>query len=190
MSKFLPLFNNPTQIISIPNFLSDTEIDNIQNLVSNLQSEPGKAGNGKEIRRSKVKWIEEGNSNNTWIFSKLKNVIETVNSDVWRYNLKGWNDNIQYAEYSEEDQGYFDWHLDLGVNIHSHRKLSMTIQLTDENDYQGGDFQTFTAYNPINQPPTKGTLIIFPTFILHRVTPVTHGVRKSLVWWVGGAPFK
>lgn len=189
MSKFLPLFNNPTQIISIPNFLSDTEIDNIQNLVSNLQSKSGTAGNDKEIRRSKVKWIKEENSNNVWLFIKLKRIIEEVNSYVWRFDLKGWNDSIQYAEYSEEDKGYFDWHLDLDSKISSHRKLSMTIQLSDENEYKGGEFQTFTVKNPLTQSSTKGTLILFPTYLLHRVTPVTQGLRKSLVWWVGGCPF-
>lgn len=190
MSKFSPQFNNPTQVVTIPNFFSDNEIQHIKNITNSLPSEEGRAGSVVEIRRSKVKWLEEENSSCSWVFKKLKSTIEEVNSFVWKFNLKGWNDNIQYAEYSSTDQGYFDWHLDIGDKVYSHRKLSLTIQLSDPNEYEGGEFQTFTAVNPISQPSTKGTLILFPTFLLHRVTPVTQGLRKSLVWWVGGAPLK
>jgi PKHD-type hydroxylase len=66
----------------------------------------------------------------------------------------------------------------------------MTVQLTDGTDYQGGDFEIMRGRDIEQLPKGKGTVLIFPSYLLHRVTPVTSGVRKSLVLWLGGASFK
>jgi PKHD-type hydroxylase len=72
------------------------------------------------------------------------------------------------------------------------RKLSLIIQLTDPSEYEGGDFQ-FDSDIPQPDPAEikqRGTVIVFPSFLRHRVTPVTSGVRRSLVSWVEGPKFR
>ena len=70
------------------------------------------------------------------------------------------------------------------------RKISMTVQLSDGGEYEGGDFEIMRNREPEKLPKGKGTVLVFPSYILHRVTPVTSGIRKSLVLWLGGASFK
>jgi PKHD-type hydroxylase len=71
------------------------------------------------------------------------------------------------------------------------RKLSVTVQLSDPDEYDGGDLQFWTGGQyPISGPRGKGNVVIFPSFLLHRVTPVTTGTRKSFVLWLGGGHYK
>ncbi|MFT7073376.1 MAG: PKHD-type hydroxylase [Patiriisocius sp.] len=66
----------------------------------------------------------------------------------------------------------------------------MTIQLSDPNDYEGGDLRFMINKEIVNAPKEKGTIIIFPSFIMHRVTPITKGTRQSIVGWVSGPPYR
>jgi PKHD-type hydroxylase len=92
------------------------------------------------------------------------------------------------AKYVEGD--FFDWHLDFGPGESSKRKLSMTIQLSDPSEYEGGDLQFMINQNIVSASREKGIIVIFPSFILHRVTPITKGTRQSIVGWVSGPPYR
>jgi PKHD-type hydroxylase len=70
------------------------------------------------------------------------------------------------------------------------RKLSMSIQLSDPKDYKGSQLQFWETQKDKNFPNSQGTAIIFPSYMLHRVTPLLSGTRYSLVTWVGGPNFK
>ena len=70
------------------------------------------------------------------------------------------------------------------------RKLSITVQLSDATEYEGGELQFMVNQNIITAPKEKGTAIIFPSFCLHRVTPVIKGSRKSIVGWIAGPPYR
>jgi PKHD-type hydroxylase len=70
------------------------------------------------------------------------------------------------------------------------RKISITVQLSDPNDYEGGVLELNVGNTIVQMPKEKGCAVLFPSYILHRVTPVTKGIRKSLVLWVGGTTFK
>jgi len=192
MSKFPPLYNKPTETIEIPNFLTELEISRILDSLKDNKSNKATTIDNPQFRKSIVKWIPEDNSN-IWVYQKIHNLIHELNSYIWKFELKSWNDQIQYTEYSEEYQGKYDWHQDIGSNLYSHRKLSISIQLSDENEYRGGNLETHTTGNLEDSKVYSkkiGSAIIFPSYIVHRVTPVTKGTRKSLVWWVGGCPFK
>jgi PKHD-type hydroxylase len=80
--------------------------------------------------------------------------------------------------------------MDFGSGDISNRKLSITVQLSDPSEYEGGELQFMINQHIITAPKEKGTAIIFPSFALHRVTPVTKGARKSIVGWIGGPPYK
>jgi PKHD-type hydroxylase len=129
----------------------------------------------------------------TWEFSeiylKIFHFIHKINIDTFKFNLTEIENCLQYTEYDESYQGYYDWHMDVGLDQHSNRKLSLSIQLSDSSEYEGGELQINTGGNTSICDKSKGSIIVFPSFLLHRVTPVTKGTRRSLVLWVTGPPF-
>jgi PKHD-type hydroxylase len=101
--------------------------------------------------------------------------------------LFGLVDEIQFARYGVGDA--FGWHLDAGGGQTSTRKLSMSVQLSDDDEYTGGDLE-LCACPQLEPRRRRGTIIVFPSFLAHQVTPVTRGTRHSLVAWAHGPPFK
>lgn len=103
--------------------------------------------------------------------------------------------DMQFTEYHATNKGKYDWHHDVWwVNPRAHdRKLSIVIQLTDPQSYEGGCFE-FNAPEISNNEliPFKqqGSVLVFPSFFYHRVTPVTAGTRYSLVSWIDGPKFR
>ena len=85
----------------------------------------------------------------------------------------------------------YDWHVDCGDSSPAcFRKISITVQLTGQDDYSGGELVLKYGKNDTIIPKDKGRVAIFPSFMLHRVTPVESGIRKSLVLWLGGLPYR
>ena len=115
-----------------------------------------------------------------------------------RDSLRSALESIQYTEYYASENGHYDWHQDIGKGeLPSKRKVSITIQLSESEDYDGGELLICVGSNGSGQldnnrvcPRGKGVGVLFPSYMMHRVTPVTRGTRKSLVLWVGGSPFK
>ncbi len=156
-------------------------------------------GKNKKIRTSEVVWLAE-----QWIYDLIWPYMQTANEKAgWKFDIKG-AESIQLTRYSPG--GFYAWHRDgksdhLSVYdnpenkfLHGHvRKLSMTILLNDE--FEGGNFE-FSTYakekHSVSTPDFKsrGSIIFFPSFIEHRVAPVTTGVRYSLVAWLVGPPFR
>ena len=116
-------------------------------------------------------------------------MIVEANQKMWKFDLSTMNESIQYTEYYGSQEGGYDWHMDCGIEIQNQRKISVTVQLSDSNEYEGGDLQ-FNIGKEMTAPSQKGAAILFPSFYLHRVTPVTSGIRKSFVLWVGGEPYR
>ena len=157
----------------------------------------------KRKRNSDVVWL-----NDTWIYKELHPYIHKANKSA------GWNfewdrsESCQFTKYKLNQ--YYDWHCDSwdkpydreGPEHGKIRKLSMTCQLTDGSEYEGGELEfDFRNYDPHMREETKhlkqakeispkGSIIVFPSFVWHRVKPVTKGTRYSLVMWNLGYPFK
>lgn len=148
----------------------------------------GEKDNLEEYRNSKLKWLNHQNPDYNWIYKKLLGMTMEANEELWHFNVTDILDNIQYTIY-EGNGGHYDWHMDLGSGIYSRRKISITVQLSESEDYEGGDLEFMIGRDIKKAPRKKGTTVIFPSFFLHRVTPVTRGVRKSLVLWISGHPF-
>ena len=83
----------------------------------------------------------------------------------------------------------FTWHIDRNMGIAT-RKLSLSLQLSAPEDYEGGDLELWFGGEPVKANRERGMITFFPSYVMHRVTPVTKGVRYSLVCWVSGPPFK
>lgn len=144
----------------------------------------GVDGQVTNYRKSEVSWINR-KENTKWIYDRISDLAIKANSEMWNFDIWDFQDDLQYTTYYG-DGGHYDWHADLGVGI-SNRKLSIVLQLSDPNDYEGGDLQMNPGGNILTVPKEKGLICFFPSFMLHRVTPLTSGLRRSLVVWLCGA---
>jgi len=182
---------NQTNYYWFENGFTTQEIDTIVN--GSLEYEFQKAiimdeGNTDKFRKSNIKWLPF-DSKWEWVIDKIMSQVTEANKTIWNFDLKSIIDNIQYTEY-EGNGGHYDWHLDIGPGSISHRKISITIQLSDPEEYVGGDLQIMTGSEYTTVQRGKGSVVIFISFLLHRVVPLTSGNRKSLVLWVGGDHYK
>jgi PKHD-type hydroxylase len=139
------------------------------------------------IRDSRVAWIRPG-PETEWIFARTLEVVRQVNTANFEIDIAGFTEPLQVAEYAPGQ--YYDWHLDIGNGPFSIRKLSFIAQLTDPATYEGGAVEIFAANQPRAMPRPRGSVILFPSYVLHRVAPVTTGTRRSLVGWIGGPHFR
>jgi len=141
---------------------------------------------GNKGRLSTIRWLP---------FNIMQPVYDDINIFIQKTNRNhfGFNDIqiTEQAQFTEYQKGeFYAWHMDLSFNMHLEppvRKLSMTLLLNDPNEFEGGNLEI--ASNNL-LPMKQGHAAIFASFLQHRVTPVTKGVRKSLVMWFGGEPFK
>jgi len=158
----------------------------------------------KMKRNSDLVWL-----NDTWIYKELHPYIHKANKFAgWNYEWDR-SESCQFTKYKLNQ--YYDWHCDSWDKVYDKpntpdngkiRKLSMTCQLTDGSEYEGGELEfDFRNYAPHMREEAKhleqakeilpkGSIIVFPSFVWHRVKPVTKGTRYSLVMWNLGYPFK
>ena len=191
------MFEQPTRqetsrYVVFKDFLSPGDCERVIDLSRTLPPTIAKVGNDKAEgsvdvakRRTKLFWFD-WTSETDWLISKMAVSIAMANQKWWGYHLNGFKEQLQLTHYSSEDQGFYDWHEDhddRGTFVH--RKLSVVIQLND--GFEGGGFEFYGTGTPPELG--KGTMIIFPSFRLHRVVPVTKGERWSLVSWINGPPF-
>jgi PKHD-type hydroxylase len=148
------------------------------------------SGHAKELhtRKSTIAFLSPDQLE--WFYHKLSHYVMDLNGRFFRFDLWGLFENIQYTQYVAPD-GKYDSHIDKATGAQI-RKLSVVVQLSDSSDYEGGDLEILVAgeSKPIKMNREKGTLIVFPSYVLHRVTPITKGVRNSAVAWIAGAPFR
>jgi len=123
------------------------------------------------------------------MYNDLDNFIQRANENHFGFGDIQITEQAQFTEYPEG--GFYDWHMDCDVNMQYEppvRKISMTLLLSPENQFEGGDLELMA---PGKKAKLKqGHAIIFASFLNHKVNPVTRGVRQSLVVWFGGKPFR
>jgi len=193
MKDFKPIANpnEGTAVVKFYKAFSDVECMMIQSLENVIQIDSVGVGNDNDTksqtRRSKAGWIRHDSSID-WLFDKLISYGRKANNEVFRFNITGLYEPLQYTIYEENSLGFYDWHLDIGVYNENTvtRKMSMSMVFNDPAEYDGGDLEIWGASGVVKAPREQGTLCFFPSYLLHRVTPVTRGTRKSLVVWFGG----
>tara|TARA_R110000803_G_scaffold18626_1_gene49461 strand:+ start:233 stop:832 length:600 start_codon:yes stop_codon:yes gene_type:complete len=144
----------------------------------------------EKVRKSNVAWINE-----PWVYREIRPYLELANKQAnWNFEINGY-EPIQFTEYKTGQ--FYGYHMDSFYEGHR-RKLSMTVNLTEGREYGGGDLY-FKSIDRNKLEVTeftnkefrsKGTLCVFPSYEIHKVTPVTKGTRYSLVLWSVGDPFK
>jgi PKHD-type hydroxylase len=188
--------------------LSGKFCDDLINTGKTLQKKKALTGSNKKytkqvqkIRKSNIAWL-----NDQWIYKEIHPYIQTANINAgWNFD---WNfsENCQFTEYKKGQ--FYDWHCDSWdapynntKNIDTHnkiRKLSVTISLSNPEDYEGGELEFDLRNSPDGSPNIikckeilpRGSIVVFPSHVWHRVAPVTKGTRYSLVIWSLGYPFK
>jgi len=143
-------------------------------------------GLNEDWRRSKVAWMSDEIDIRELITPFAIEAARILDVDI---NLRG---DIQYTEYHASEGGHYSWHNDVDweSDIPVDRKLSITVQLSDPSEYDGGNFEFSQVTGLPEEAKTKGTVLVFLSPLEHRVTPVTYGVRKSLVSWFEGPKWR
>jgi len=174
------------QVMARPGALTSKECDRVVALGESVPAEPGAVVRGPaDYRVSHIGWLVPG-PETEWLYHRLAALFEEANR-TYKVDIRGFVDALQYTRYGADQ--HFDWHLDLGPGSTSTRKLSLTIQLSDPEEYGDGNLE-FVG-RPIGpEARRRGTAVIFPSFIGHRVAPVTAGVRRSLVAWAYGPAYR
>ena len=146
---------------------------------------------GKEtidgIRRSKVHWMNDPEYQRqlTPIYKELTTKVRALNDKYWRYVVDGWQ-AFQYTEYDESYKGHYDWHIDYGYKLPQDelsRKLSFSLGISEKDEYEGGELILKMSLDEQTIKLDKGEIIVFPSWMLHKVTPVTKGKRRVIVGW-------
>ena len=179
---------------------NEDELDTLEALAMSASGQ-GAIGRGesdgertREVRRSLVHW-EGYSKESAWIYERLEHVVQQLNAQFYRFQLIGFTESLQFSHYLATNRGKYRWHQDFGQG--QVRKLSLVMQLTSPEKYEGGDLQIDTALIDENSEPyvytvekKRGRIVVFPSWTIHQVTPVDSGSRCSIVAWLGGEPFK
>lgn len=174
----------------IPNAFSAPECDQLIKLFSELGGTDGGLVAGRfeqKIRQSSLVWLPESDDF-SWVESRMARLAGDANRDLFGYALDGFDEQLQIAAYGPGH--YYDWHIDQGQgNAAARRKLTLSVQLSPPDDYEGGELELNADGHPFQAPREQGTAAVFASTTLHRVAPVTSGLRHSLVAWTHGPAF-
>jgi PKHD-type hydroxylase len=184
------------------NAFTDDELNLIENYCMQFETEIANtfsSENGNSVRKSKVKFLYKiEDPQFSFVFDRLNFVIEQINENYYNFDLNGYN-KIQYTEYDSSEFAEYGYHIDMQTgncfNLHhgETRKLSLSLILSDSTSYEGGEFTIKISENNIDDilvEQKRGRIILFPSFLMHKVHPVKKGIRKSMVVWVEGPKFK
>lgn len=177
--------------ITWENGFSLSEIQRIRVLGDNLALQPATVNLNQihEQRQSRTGWIQTG-EDSTWLYDKLGFIARRLNAQFFGYDLYGFIEDLQYTVYAGGGDHY-GWHVDRGSDTIAPRKLSMVVQLSDPDEYEGGDLEFMISGDRTDTARREqGLVYAFPSFLLHRVTPITRGTRRSLVVWLCGPKFR
>ena len=136
-----------------------------------------------DYRHTHNAWIM-ADEKSMWLFDKMLALVMSANQHKWQFEIDFF-EAIQLAKY--EEGMHYDWHYDLGPERAGNRKLSVSVQLSAPEDYEGGELLLDIARkSSYTAPDEVGSVTVFPSFLKHKVLPVTKGTRYSLVVWASG----
>lgn len=187
--KTVPVFFG---VYAFPEGLKNEEIEALKKTAMQYPQPIAKDGFGYNIenrRISCVKPIDHKDTNLSWLLDRLTNMAQHANTSMrWNFQLDGFHEKMQYASFEREVGIYYDGHYDVGKTpMLSSRKLTIHVQLSDPADYEGGQLE---LYQIGPTPRRKGLVVVFPSFLMYRISPIIKGTRESLTAWVSGTPFR
>lgn len=178
-------------------YFTDTDIHQVESYVHKYcKFEKGKTGTAElgqvyaeGSNNRDIAYITPTNESK-WLYDKLFQLVDNVNKNNYKFDIDIVSDLIHYVIYPTNG-GHLDWHMDIGSYSVNRRKLAVVVTLSNQNEYTGGEFELHLGGSePVRPELNRGDVIIFPTYLLHRVKPIIDGTRKVIVLWVGGRPFR
>ena len=166
---------------------STEECERIIKIANNKGLVKGVTSSNSNVRSSEVCWLYS-TDDLEWVFKKLTDVILDLNERFFKFDIFGLNEGLQFTNYKAPSDKYGK-HIDRRY-MDLIRKLSLSVQLTNPKDYEGGELILYESEVGTTMEKEQGILVLFPSYILHEVKPVTKGERNSLVSWVTGKQFK
>ena len=143
----------------------------------------------EDIRRTGIYFLDYREPSLQDLFYAINTYSQDANSSNFGFSLT-YTESLQYGVYKAESKDMYEWHCDQGAHRDRNnniRKLSFSLLLSEPGvDFEGGEFQILEGSSPYDAKLEKGTLAYFPSFLMHRVKPVTKGTRRSLVGWING----
>ena len=141
----------------------------------------------QKVRKSEVAWLYPSDDLD-WCYRRMTDIIMDLNNRFFQFDIFGATEGFQFTKYTAPG-GKYGRHIDSapGTLI---RKLSFTVQLSEPEDYKGGDLCLYLGDKAEVMKKEQGFVALFPSYVLHEVKPVTQGTRYSLVSWITGKPFK
>ena len=182
--------NNQFCSIIHSSFFNETQCNAlVKSLVEELWTTGKTVGGGvnKKIRSVEQQVLPMNNEG--WPLTRILEFAQQANNARFKFDLSGFLDVDAPVIMRYSKGGHYDWHVDSGNEV-CHRKLSFSIQLSDSKDYEGGDIEFLGTKVKTDEFRQKGMAIIFPSFLPHRITKVTKGVRHAIVGWIHGPTFK
>jgi PKHD-type hydroxylase len=188
------IYTTPT---NLPDGLIESIIEYIDSKSNDMNDSKidGSDSVSLNTRSSKNIWINW----DEWIGGIISNMMFSANNEYFNYDLKYFDQPIQAAIYSGDRNDFYSWHTDNGTSVTAprrsdgvliERKLSCSLLLSDPNEYEGGELEFSLGEWNNSMKPNKGSCVVFPGWLPHRVKPVTSGKRISLVAWMNGPAFK
>ena len=142
------------------------------------------------IRRAEIAWLDEREGTG-WVMERIIELVAAANRESFGFDLTDFAESPQVARYGAERAGHFGWHSDVGEGpVARRRKLTLVVQLSDASGYDGGVLELRPDLAVRAAEQVQGAATLFPSFVLHRVTPVSRGERHSLTTWAHGPAFR
>lgn len=197
-----------SDFVTAQSCLSNFDIDRIRQIYDEAEAQgltqPARTGDNygelkTEYRRCNIQWIDDNyvKKHNCFdIVDRIYAQLDEINRNVFKFDLQ-FAETFQVTKYSSETKDFFHPHIDNGAyQSNLLRKLTFVIQLSDLDEFEGGDFMYYNDNEERNlmelypEQMQKGRIIVFPSFVTHGVKPVTKGTRYSLVGWCMGPRFR
>ncbi len=179
-------------ILSLPDALSPDDCGRVVALARDASlRDAGLVGGRKhDLRRADLAWLDDI-PGAAWVMEAMTALVARANREAFSFDLTDFAESAQVARYEAAREGHFGWHSDIGAGaLAARRKLTVVVQLSDPGDYEGGALELWPDSSTHTALAAQGTATIFPSFLLHRVTPVTRGTRWSLTLWAHGPAFR
>jgi PKHD-type hydroxylase len=178
---------------SVRDAFSDAECTRLLDMIADAPARDAglvRQARDHNLRRADLVWLDDVEGT-AWVMDRMIDLVRAANREVFDFDITDFAESAQVARYGAEREGHFGWHSDVGEGrLAERRKLTIVVQLSEPDAYTGGDLEVMPGSNTIAADRARGAATLFPSFVLHRVTPVTTGERHSLTVWCHGAPFR
>ena len=142
------------------------------------------------LRNSQLVWMDDVDGMG-WVMERLIELVRRSNTDQFDFDLREFAESPQAASYKSSEDGHFAWHSDIGLGAAAgKRKLTLVLQLSEPSTYDGGDLEIMPGAQVLSANRAQGCVSVFPSFSLHRVTPMKSGIRHSITVWAHGPAFR